>query len=177
MSIIQSIKKLFTTPEARHLKEEVYNQTSEWKSDAQEAASSAAATTREYASRAYASAADVADEVRDRIAGKIDFDTFLSTEIRIGTILSAEPIEKSDKLLKLMVDVGEASPRQIVSGIAPYFEDPQSLVKRQAMFVTNLEPKKIFGHESDGMIFALNDEESFSILSPDTHITPGTRAS
>lgn len=177
MSIIQSIKKLFSTPEARHLREEVYDQATHWGSQAWEHAGTAASKGREYASQAYDSASEVVDDIGDRIQGKIDFDTFLRTEIRVGTILSVEEIEKSDKLLKLMVDIGEESPRQIISGIAPYFKDPQSLVKRQAMFVTNLEPKKIFGHESDGMIFALNDDESFSILSPDTHITPGTRAS
>ena len=95
----------------------------------------------------------------------------------MGTILSVEKIKKSDKLLLLSVNVGEESPRQIVSGIATYFDDEQSLVNRQAMFVTNLEPRRIFGHESNGMIFALNDQDNFSVLEPDMNITPGTRAS
>ncbi|MGB0915055.1 MAG: DALR domain-containing protein, partial [Crocinitomicaceae bacterium] len=62
-------------------------------------------------------------------------------------------IEKSDKLLILTVDLGEEEPRQIVSGIALYYEDEQSLVGRQGMFVTNLEPRTIFGYESNGSVY------------------------
>ena len=177
MSIIRSIKKLFSTPEARHLKEEVQEQATQWGSQAREYAGQAAEKSKEYATKAAKQAGEVVDEVKDRIQGKIDYDTFTRIEVRVGTILSAEKIEKSDKLLKLSVDLGEDAPRQIISGIAPYYKDPQALVKRQAMFVANLEPRTIFGYESDGMIFALNDDESFSILEPDTYITPGTKAS
>lgn len=166
MSIFKKFKKLLQTPEARHLKEEMVDTAGE-----------AASRAREFAGAAVEKGREVADTISDRIQGKIDYDTFKRIEIRVGTIISVEKIEKSDKLLRLMVNVGEEEPRQIVSGIAPYFSDEQSLAGRQAMFVTNLEPRKIFGYESNGMIFAVNDENSFSILEPDTHIMPGTLAS
>lgn len=166
MSIIEKFKKVLRTPEARNLKEEVVEQ-----------AGDLAHKAKQVAGTAVEKGKSVAGDVKDRIQGRIDYDTFKRIEVRVGTILSVEKIEKSDKLLKLMVNVGEDEPRQIVSGIAPYFKDPQSLVNRQAMFVTNLEPRTIFGLESNGMIFAVNDENSFSILEPDTTIVPGTLAS
>ncbi len=140
-------------------------------------ASSAASTSKEVATDLAERARDTVSEMRERKDGMIDYDTFKQVQVKVGTIISVEKIEKSDKLLKLMVNVGEDEPRQIVSGIAPYFKDIHSLQGRQAMFVTNLEPRKIFGLESNGMIFAVNDEDSFSILEPDTTITPGTQAS
>ncbi len=165
MSIINKLKKVLQTPEARHLQEEVV-----------ETAGEVASRAKDLAVQAVEKGKNVAEEVKDRIQGVIDYDTFNRVEVRVGTIQSVEKIEKSDKLLKLMVDLGEESPRQIISGIAPYFTDPQTLSGRQAMFVANLEPRTIFGYESQGMIFALNDEDNFSILEPDTFITPGTQA-
>ena len=165
MSIIEKIKKVWHTPEVRHLQEEV-----------KETAGDIVHQFKELAVQAVEKSKDVAEDVSDRIKGVVDYATFSQIEVRVGTIVSVQTIEKSDKLLLLMVDVGEETPRQIVSGIAPHFKDPQSLVDRQAMFVTNLEPRTIFGHESQGMIFAVNDKDNFSILEPDTFITPGTQA-
>ena len=66
-----------------------------------------------------------------------------------------------------MVDMGETEPRQIVSGIAPYFTDPSELVGMQACFVANLEPRDIMGHVSNGMILAVGGgEETFSLIGP-----------
>ncbi len=83
----------------------------------------------------------------------ISFPDFQKIELRIGTIFSAEKIEGSEKLLKLSVDFGEAAPRQVVSGIAKT-EKPASLVGKQFLFVTNLEPRMIMGLESQAMILA-----------------------
>ena len=166
MSIITKFKKLLHTPEARHLREELTDQAGELATQAKQAGQQAVEKTK-----------DLAEDVRDRIQGMIDYDTFTRVDIRLGTIVSVEKIEKSDKLLLLQVDLGEDKPRQIVSGIALYYADPQVLAGRQAMFVANLEPRTIFGHQSNGMIFALNDEDSFSILEPDTPMAVGTRAS
>lgn len=67
--------------------------------------------------------------------------------------------------------------RQIVSGISMYFPDPQALVGRKCMFVTNLEPRKIKGHESNGMLFALSTPDGkFSLLEPAPEIPEGTKA-
>jgi len=107
----------------------------------------------------------------------ITYEEFKKVEIRAGKILSAEKIPDTDKLLKLMVDFGETSPRQIVSGIALHFSDPAVLVGKTCMFVTNLEPRVIRGFESNGMLFAVSDDAGhFSLLEPNSSILPGTAA-
>lgn len=85
---------------------------------------------------------------------QISYADFAKLEIKIGTILSVEIVPEADKLLRLMVDVAEENPRQIVSGIREFFADPQSLVGRQCPFLTNLAPRTIRGLESQGMILA-----------------------
>lgn len=108
---------------------------------------------------------------------KITFEDFAKVEIRAGKILSAEKIPDTDKLLKLLVDFAEPTPRQIVSGISLYFPDPAVLIGKTAMFVTNLEPRVIKGHESNGMLFAVSTPEgAFSLLEPAPIIPPGTKA-
>jgi methionyl-tRNA synthetase len=107
----------------------------------------------------------------------ISYDEFAKVEIRAGKILAAEKIPDTDKLLKLSVDFAEPTPRQIVSGISLYFPDPQTLVGKTAMFVTNLEPRVIRGYESNGMLFAVSTAEgAFSLLEPNSTIPPGTKA-
>ena len=105
----------------------------------------------------------------------ISYDDFAKLEIRIGKILSVEIIEDADKLLKLMVDVGEETPRQIVSGIRTYFKDPQVLVGIHCPFLTNLEPRVIRGHESQGMILAASHDDALGLLNPSVTLPPGTR--
>lgn len=105
----------------------------------------------------------------------ISFDDFSKIEVSVGTVRSAERVPETDKLLRLMVDFGEESgPRQIVSGIAMYVPDPELLVGRQFTFVTNLELRIIRGIESNGMLFAVGEGESFSFLTPDRGVPPGT---
>ncbi len=114
---------------------------------------------------------------------RITIDDFSKIEIQIGTVRSAERVLGTDKLIRLMVDFGESSQetgekslRQIVSGIAAYVADPESLVNRQLAFVTNLEPRMIRGLASDGMLFAVGSDETFAFVTPDRTIPPGTRA-
>lgn len=163
---------MFATPEAKDFTEELKTKADELQELAKDAAKKGAEKTKQTAQAVHAHTQQPASG-----DGKITYDEFKKVEVRVGTITSVEKIEKSDKLLLLQVDLGESEPRQIVSGIAPYFDDPGSLVNRQAMFVANLAPRKIFGIESNGMIFAVSDENSFSILEPDTLMTPGTQAS
>jgi len=106
----------------------------------------------------------------------ITIDDLSKVEVRAGTVKSAERVPDTDKLLRLMVDVGEPEPRQIISGIAAYVEDLESLVGRQLMFVTNLEPRIIKGLESNGMLFATGARETFAFLVPDREVPPGTGA-
>ncbi|MFT5849761.1 MAG: methionyl-tRNA synthetase [Patiriisocius sp.] len=105
------------------------------------------------------------------------YDDFMKLDITIGTILSVEVVEGADKLLKLAVDVNEAQPRQIISGIREYFEDVQFLVGKQCPFVTNLEPRVIRGFESQGMILAAEHDGVFSLLIPHNELPSGTSVS
>ncbi len=105
---------------------------------------------------------------------QISYDHFAALEIKIGTILTAELVPDSDKLLKLSVNVGEAEPRQIISGIRAFFSDPNTLVGKQSLFLTNLAPRTIRGLESQGMILAGGDDETFTLLEPGQPVPPGT---
>lgn len=105
----------------------------------------------------------------------ISYEDFAKLEIKIGTIMNVEIVEGADKLLKLMVDVGEETPRQIVSGIREFFEDPQVLVGKQCPFLTNLETRVIRGFESQGMILAASTDDSFALLHPHVSLVPGAK--
>lgn len=108
----------------------------------------------------------------------INIEEFKKIELKLGKILNVEKVPDTDKLLKLTVDLGEDSPRTIVSGIAEYFPEGSALVNKKVMFVANLEPRIIRGIESQGMILALSNEEGgFSLLSPESDLPSGTKAS
>ena len=108
---------------------------------------------------------------------KIAIDEFNKIEVKIGTVRSAERVPETDKLLRLTVDFGEeGGPRQIISGIAVYIVEPETLVDRQLALVTNLEPRTIRGLESNGMLFAVGADDSFAFLVPDRAVPPGTSA-
>ncbi len=87
------------------------------------------------------------------VVNQIEIGDFARVELRAGQVLTAERIPKSDKLLRLTVDLGEAQPRQILAGIAEYYE-PETLVGRKLIFVANLKPRKLRGLESQGMVLA-----------------------
>ncbi|MBI4088590.1 hypothetical protein HY415_00660 [Candidatus Kaiserbacteria bacterium] len=109
---------------------------------------------------------------------KISIDEFNKIEVKVGTVQSAGRVPETDKLLRLTVDFNEeAGPRQIISGIAAYVPEPESLVGRQLAFVTNIEPRMIRGLESNGMLLAVcSNDESFAFLVPDREVPPGTSA-
>lgn len=106
----------------------------------------------------------------------LTIDDFKRAEIRAGTIRAAERVPDTDKLVKLSVDLGEESPRTIVSGIADRIPDIAALVGEQCLFVANLEPRVIRGIESNGMILALAGEGFFSLAAPKVPVPPGTKA-
>ncbi|OYT73639.1 MAG: methionine--tRNA ligase [Chloracidobacterium sp. CP2_5A] len=85
--------------------------------------------------------------------GYITIDDFAKVELRVGQVLEAERVPKADKLLRLQVDVGEATPRQILAGIAQHYA-PETLIGRKIIVVTNLAPRKLRGLESNGMLLA-----------------------
>lgn len=86
----------------------------------------------------------------------ISFEEFAKLDLRAGTITSAERIPKADKLLKLAIEIGEAAPRTVVSGIAQHFE-PEKLIGQQVLLLCNLEPRKMRGVESHGMVLMGED--------------------
>jgi len=104
----------------------------------------------------------------------ISIDDFKKLEIRVGQIVSAEKVENTDKLLKLTVDFGEETPRQIVSGISEYFPDTQILIGKKCAFATNLEPRVIKGLESQGMILAVSGDGFFSLLETQKEVREGS---
>src|SRR6185295_7837325 len=81
----------------------------------------------------------------------IEIDDFAKVDLRVGQVLSAERIPKADKLLLMKVDIGEEQPRQILAGIAQYYE-PEKLIGRKVVIVANLKPRKLRGLESQGMV-------------------------
>lgn len=105
----------------------------------------------------------------------ITYEDFAKLDIVIGKIVSAEVVPEADKLLRLLVEVGEEKPRQIISGIRTYFANPDELVGKQCPFILNLEPRVIRGFESQGMVLAADREGVFSLLVPTPELPAGTR--
>lgn len=106
---------------------------------------------------------------------KIAIDDFAKIKIKIGKILSAEKVPDADKLIKFSIDVGEESPRQILSGIAMHYPDPAVLVGKHIPVIVNLAPRMIRGLESNGMVlYAVGEGEHFTTLEPAKEVPPGT---
>jgi len=107
---------------------------------------------------------------------EIIFEDFAKIDLRAGKIVSAEKVEKADKLLKLQVDLGFET-RTIVSGIALHFA-PQDIVGKQVTVVVNLAPRKMRGIESNGMILMAEDNSGkLHFINPETNINPGAGVS
>ncbi len=106
----------------------------------------------------------------------IQYEDFAKLDLRVGTVLHAEKIEKADKLLKLEVDLG-AERRIIVSGIALHFS-PEEIIGKQVVVVANLAPRKMRGIESNGMILMAEDEAGkLFFVKPETIVAPGANVS
>ena len=105
----------------------------------------------------------------------IPFEEFVKVHLTVGTIEQCEEIPQSDKLYKLQVNFGALGMRQILSGIRKSFK-PEDLVGKQAVFVTNLKPRKMMGLESQGMLLTAQDENNaMSLLAPKILVPNGTR--
>ncbi|MBL8682886.1 MAG: methionine--tRNA ligase [Myxococcales bacterium] len=104
----------------------------------------------------------------------IAFDDFAKVELKLGEVKSAERVPKSDKLLKLQVDLGEPSgPRQIIAGIGLSYQ-PEQLVGKKLVIVANLAPRKLMGHESHGMVLACGPTDGLSITTIEKDQPAGT---
>jgi methionyl-tRNA synthetase len=120
--------------------------------------------------------ADAAKQAPVAVSEKIVIDDFIKVELRAATILEAERVPKADKLLRLIVDVGEEQPRQILAGIAEYYA-PEEVIGRKIVIVANLAPRKMRGFESNGMLLAASvGEEGRPVLATFGEDVPnGTR--
>lgn len=104
----------------------------------------------------------------------ISFNDFSKVELKVGTVLEAEDLEGSEKLLKLKVDLGEKEPRQILAGVKQWYK-PKDFVGRQVVVVANLEPRKMMGLESQGMMLAADSEDGPVFLTTSKQVSAGTK--
>jgi methionyl-tRNA synthetase len=120
--------------------------------------------------------AEKKEEVKEKTPDKpaIEFDDFTKVELKVAKVIACEKVEKSKKLLKLTVKLGEEQ-RTVVSGIALHYA-PEDLIGKKLVMVTNLKPVKLCGILSEGMIIcAENDEGKISFLSPEKDIEDGSK--
>ena len=105
----------------------------------------------------------------------IAIDEFRKIEIKVATIKHAEPHPNADRLLVLKIDLGSEE-RQLVAGIKEHYI-AEDLIGRQIVVVTNLEPAKLRGVESQGMLLAATDNDRIVILNPEKPVSPGAKVS
>jgi len=116
------------------------------------------------------------EEIELEIDNVITIDQFFETSLKVGTIIKAEEVPKSKKLLKLQVDLGEARSRQILAGIKEFYS-AEELVGTQACVVANLKPAKLMGMVSEGMLLAAKDEDGLCLVRPEKSKKIGTKIS
>ena len=109
------------------------------------------------------------EKVEEKRKGIITIDELDKVELKVGQIKEVGRVEKSDKLYKLSVDVGEENLRTIVSGLVPYYEEDE-LLNKQVVVVTNLKPAKLRGVESNGMLLAAGDYDVVKLLTLDNNV-------
>ena len=107
----------------------------------------------------------------------VPYSALEAIDVRAGTILKVEEVPKSDKLLRLTVSFGDHE-RRILSGMKQERSDPQELVGRQALFVVNLEPRRMMGETSEGMLFDLGYADGIApaLAVPERPVPDGARA-
>lgn len=110
------------------------------------------------------------------IKPEIAYEDFQKLDLRIAEILTAEAVEKTDRLVKMTLDIGEESPATVVAGIREFY-GPEHLVGKQVAYLANLAPRKIRGIESRGMVLAAavfeENDSSLSVLQADTKLPNG----
>jgi methionyl-tRNA synthetase len=162
---ITEVKPLFPRIDKAKTMEEIKDQTSEVRDQKSEPNASEMAHGTGHAT---ATEAGSSPTVREGVKGSgqhtteadaipgvasIEITDFAKIDLRVGEVKTAERIPKADKLLLITVDIGEEKPRQILAGIAQYYE-PEKLIGRKIVVVANLKPRKLRGYESQGMLLA-----------------------
>jgi len=110
--------------------------------------------------------------MRKIFMGMINFDDFSKLKIRVGKIIDAETVTGSNKLIKMKIDIGNEE-RQIVAGIAKYYS-LEDLVDKTVIVLVNLEPREVFGVESQGMLLASIEGNKVSLLQTDNEMNAGS---
>ena len=104
----------------------------------------------------------------------VSFEDFSKMDLRIGKITKAEPVAGSRNLIKMYIDVGGGEVRQAVAGVAQYYS-AKELEGKEVAVIVNLQPKRMFGIESNVMILAAEDEKIVSVLLPDRPVKVGSK--
>ena len=106
--------------------------------------------------------------------GEVTFDEFKKLDMRIGTIVNVEKIPRTERLYKIIVDLGVLGRRQTVSSLVGYYS-PEELVSKRIVFLTNLRPTKFAGEPSEGMLLAAEKGDRLALLSTDRDIENGAK--
>ena len=104
---------------------------------------------------------------------EVSFDDFLKLDIRVGKVLECEPVKKSKKLLRFLIETGSET-RQILSGIANYYK-PEELVGKNVLFIANFPPRKMMGLESNGMILSAEYKDKLVVTTVESDIQSGAQ--
>ena len=113
------------------------------------------------------------EEKKEEGIALIGIDQFFQTSLKVGTVVKAEEVPKSKKLLLLQVDVGEDEPRQVVAGIKEWYS-ADDMLNTQVCVVANLKPAKLMGMLSEGMLLAAKDADGLCMIRPEKPKTAGT---
>ena len=107
------------------------------------------------------------------MAGKVSFEDFIKLDCRVGKIVEAEMVAGAKKLVRLRIDIGGVM-KQSIAGLGEQYR-PEDLQSKLVAVVTNLQPRKIFGQESEVMLLAALDGDTVSLLRPDRDVSAGSK--
>lgn len=114
-----------------------------------------------------------ATELVHREVAEAEFDDFLKIEMKVAEVLDVQPVKGSNKLLRFRLDAGDKGHRQILSGIAKFYPNPEELIGRKVCIVSNLKPRKMMGYVSQGMILSSEHDGQLHLLAADPNASNG----
>lgn len=114
-----------------------------------------------------------ATELVHREVAEAEFDDFLKIEMKVAEVLDVQPVKGSNKLLRFRLDAGDKGHRQILSGIAKFYPNPEELIGRKVCIVSNLKPRKMMGYVSQGMILSSEQDGQLHLLAADPNAENG----
>ncbi len=107
-------------------------------------------------------------------SAEISFEDFKKVDARVGTITQVEPVPRTERLFRILVDLGPLGVRQTVSSLVGYYEAEQLMGKR-VVFLYNLKPSKFSGEVSQGMVLAAEQADKLALLTTDREVPNGAR--